>query len=142
MNPSELQTTTDMSLITLLSGASLPVQLVMIVLLLISLVSWWYIFIKVFTLKNAEKEAVDFEHNFWSGGDLIELYESLTARRRKIKGMSSIFEAGFKEYARLKRQSGLEVSDVMEGSRRAMRAAYNREMDDLDSHLPFLASVG
>ena len=60
MNPSELQTTTDMSLITLLSGASLPVQLVMVVLLLISLVSWWYIFIKVFTLKNAEKEAVDF----------------------------------------------------------------------------------
>jgi len=56
--------------------------------------------------------------------------------------MSSLFEAGFKEYARLKRQGGMEVSDITEGSRRAMRAAYNREMDDLDSHLPFLASVG
>ena len=142
MNPSELQTTTDMSLITLLSGASLPVQLVMVVLLLISLVSWWYIFIKVFTLKNAEKEAVDFENNFWSGGDLNLLYEGVTAGRRRPQGMSSIFEAGFKEYARLKRQDGLEVSDIMEGSRRAMRAAYNREMDELDSHLPFLASVG
>ena len=142
MNPSELQTTADMSLLTLLSGASVPVQLVMIVLLLISLVSWWYIFIKVFTLKNAEKEAVDFENNFWSGGDLNQLYEGVTAGRRRPQGMSSIFEAGFKEYARLKRQGGLEVSDVMEGSRRAMRAAYNREMDDLDSHLPFLASVG
>ena len=142
MNPSGIQTTADMSLLTLLSGASVPVQLVMIVLLLISLVSWWYIFIKVFTLKNAEKEAVDFENNFWSGGDLNQLYEGVTAGRRRPQGMSSIFEAGFKEYARLKRQGGLEVSDVMEGSRRAMRAAYNREMDDLDSHLPFLASVG
>ena len=56
--------------------------------------------------------------------------------------MSSIFEAGFKEFVRLKKQPGLEVSDLMEGSRRAMRAAYNREMDDLDSHLPYLASVG
>jgi biopolymer transport protein TolQ len=56
--------------------------------------------------------------------------------------MSSIFEAGFKEYARHKRQGGMEISDVMEGSRRAMRAALNREMDDLDAHLPFLASVG
>ena len=56
--------------------------------------------------------------------------------------MSSIFEAGFKEFARLKRQDGLEVSDIMEGSRRAMRASFNREMDDLDSHLPYLASVG
>jgi biopolymer transport protein TolQ len=56
--------------------------------------------------------------------------------------MSSIFEAGFKEFVRLKKQPGLEVSDLMEGSRRAMRASYNREMDDLDSHLPYLASVG
>ena len=56
--------------------------------------------------------------------------------------MASIFEAGFKEYARHKRQGGMEISDIMEGSRRAMKAAFNREMDDLDAHLPFLASVG
>ena len=134
--------TTDMSLFTLLSGASLPVQLVMALLLLTSLVSWWYIFIKIFTVNRADREAVDFEHDFWSGGDLNKLYDGLTAGRRRAQGMASIFEAGFKEYARLKRQGGLEVSDIMEGSRRAMRATYNREMDELDAHLPFLASVG
>lgn len=134
--------TTDMSLFTLLSGASLPVQLVMALLLLTSLVSWWYIFIKIFTVNRADREAVDFEHDFWSGGDLNKLYDGVTAGRRRAQGMASIFEAGFKEYARLKRQGGLEVSDIMEGSRRAMRATYNREMDELDAHLPFLASVG
>lgn len=132
----------DMSLMTLLTGASLPVQLVMVILLIVSIVSWWYIFIKVMTIGRAEKEAKTFEHTFWTGGDLNQLYEGLTAGRNKPQGMSSIFEAGFKEFARLKRQPGLEVSDLMEGSRRAMRAAYNREMDDLDSHLPYLASVG
>lgn len=132
----------DMSLLTLISGASLPVQLVMAILLITSLFSWWYIFIKVATIKRAETESEDFENKFWSGGDLNKLYESVTAGRRKPQGMASIFEAGFKEFIRHKQQGKMEISDVMEGSRRAMRAAYNRELDDLDAHLPFLASVG
>ena len=132
----------EMSFLTLIMGASLPVQLVMVILLITSLFSWWYIFIKVATIKRAEKDADDFENAFWTGGDLTKLYEGLVAGRRKSQGMASIFEAGFKEYARHKQQPRMEVSDVMEGSRRAMRAAYNRELDDLDAHLPFLASVG
>jgi biopolymer transport protein TolQ len=132
----------DMSLFTLISGASLPVQLVMFILLITSLFSWWYIFIKVATIKRAEAESENFENAFWTGGDLNKLYEGVTAGRRKPQGMASIFEAGFKEFIRHKQQSRMEVSDVMEGSRRAMRAAYNRELDDLDAHLPFLASVG
>jgi biopolymer transport protein TolQ len=132
----------DMSLFTLISGASLPVQAVMAILLITSLFSWWYIFIKVATIKRAEKESEEFENAFWSGGDLNKLFEGVTAGRRKPQGMASIFEAGFKEFVRHKQQGRMEVSDVMEGSRRAMRAAYNRELDDLDAHLPFLASVG
>ncbi|MSP86797.1 MAG: protein TolQ [Methylotenera sp.] len=132
----------DMSIFSLVAGASLPVQLVLVVLIITSLFSWWYIFIKLATIKRAETNAEDFENAFWTGGDLNKLYEGLTAARRKPQGMASIFEAGFKEYARHKQQSRMEVSDVMEGARRAMRAAYNRELDDLDAHLPFLASVG
>jgi biopolymer transport protein TolQ len=132
----------DMSLVSLITGASLPVQLVMAILLITSLFSWWYIFIKVATIRRAETESEDFENKFWSGGDLTKLYETVTAGKRKPQGMGSIFEAGFKEFIRHKQQGKMEVSDVMEGSRRAMRAAYNRELDNLDSHLPFLASVG
>lgn len=137
MNPTE-----DMSFISLISGASVPVQIVMALLLITSLISWWYIFIKFFSIRSADNEAEEFERVFWKGGDLNQLYESVTSGRRNTQGLASIFEAGFKEYARLKRQAGLDVSDITEGARRAMRAAYNREMDELDSHLPFLASVG
>jgi biopolymer transport protein TolQ len=137
-----MNASSDMSFFTLIIGASLPVQLVMLILIITSLFSWWYIFIKVATIKRAENDADSFEETFWSGGDLNKLYEGLTAGRRKPQGMASIFEAGFKEYARHKQQARMEVSDVMEGARRAMRATYNREMDDLDAHLPFLASVG
>ena len=132
----------DMSFLSLISGASLPVQLVMLILLITSLASWWYIFIKIFSLKRAEADAENFENAFWSGGDLTKLYDGLTVGRRKPQGMASIFEAGFKEFIRHKQQGRMEVSDVMEGARRAMRAAYNRELDNLDAHLPFLASVG
>lgn len=132
----------DMSLFSLITGATLPVQAVMLLLLLASLMSWWYIFIKIFAIRRAKNDADAFERTFWSGGDLNKLYESITAGRRGTSGMASIFEAGFKEYVRLKRQGGMEVSDTMEGARRAMRAAFNREIDDLDAHLPFLASVG
>ena len=136
----------DMSLFTLIAGASLPVLLVMAVLLITSLFSWWYIFIKFFTIKNAETDAEKFESGFWSGGDLNKLYDGLSTGRRKPQGMAAIFEAGFKEFVRHKQQpnidSKMEISDVMEGARRAMRASYNRELDDLDAHLPFLASVG
>lgn len=134
--------TTDMSIFSLITGASLPVQLVMLALLITSLFSWWYIFIKVVTIKRAETDAESFENAFWTGGDLNKLYEGITAGRRKPQGTAAIFEAGFKEYARNKQQSKIEISDVMEGARRAMRATYNREIDELDAHLPFLASVG
>jgi biopolymer transport protein TolQ len=137
-----MNASSDMSFFSLVAGASLPVQLVMVILIITSLFSWWYIFIKVATIKRAERDAEDFENAFWTGGDLNKLYDSVTANRRKPQGMASIFEAGFKEFARHKQQGRMEVSDVMEGARRAMRAAYNREMDDLDAHLPFLASVG
>jgi len=142
MLQSPINLSSDLSLVTLVTGASFPVQVVMALLLIVSIISWWYIFIKVMTIKRAEKEAESFETNFWVGGDLNHLYEGLSLARNKASGMSSIFEAGYKEFMRLKQQDGLEVSDLMEGSRRAMRAALNREMDDLDSHLPFLASVG
>ncbi len=137
-----MNASSDMSFYTLIAGASLPVQLVMLILIITSLFSWWYIFIKVATIKRAERDAEDFESTFWTGGDLNKLYEGISGNRRKPQGMASIFEAGFKEYARNKQQTRMDVSDVMEGARRAMRATFNRELDHLDSHLPFLASVG
>lgn len=135
----------DMSFITLIAGASLPVQLVMLILLLTSLLSWWYIFMKYYTIKNAERNAIDFENAFWSGGDLNKLYEGIAAKRQKPQGMAAIFEAGFKEcirHTKLRQADKVDVSNIMEGSQRAMRATYNRELDELDAHLPFLASVG
>jgi biopolymer transport protein TolQ len=130
---------TDLSLWGLISNASLLVQIVMVILLIVSMQSWWYIFMKMFTLRRALQQTDEFERNFWSGSDLTELYRGAA---HPTGSMEKIFEAGFREFIKLKQQPNMELSVAMDGVRRAMRATYQREMDFLESHLSFLASVG
>src|SRR5690606_38165181 len=134
--------TQDLSFLHLISNASLLVQLVMLLLAGVSVMSWTYIFRKRFTIKSAQAQTEEFERAFWSGGDLNTLYADATSNRRKNStgALERIFEAGMSEFNKL-RSSG-DINSRIDGSRRAMRAAYQREMDALESHLAFLASVG
>jgi biopolymer transport protein TolQ len=134
--------THDMSLLSLITGASVLVQLVIAGLLLASLLSWYYIFIKAFTYKRAAKQTAKFERDFWGGGDLNELFQRAVNARDSSGSLERIFEAGFREFTKLRKQPGQNIGVVMDGTRRAMRATYQREMDSLESHLSFLASVG
>jgi biopolymer transport protein TolQ len=138
----KLETSTDLSFLSLVANASLVVQLVMLLLLLASFMSWLFIFQKYFALREAARQADDFEREFWGGVDLNLLFQSLTSGPIVPRGMAKIFEAGFREFAKLKRQGGMDISAVMDGTRRAMRAAYQREMDRLERQLSFLATVG
>ena len=133
--------TADLSITQLILDASLVVQLVMALLLLASLLSWTVIFLKWSVIKQARQEADRFERRFWSGADLGELYKRVSARRGKLKGMESIFEAGFREFLHL-RKNAVDPLAMVQGVQRAMRVALNREVDNLEMHLSFLATVG
>jgi biopolymer transport protein TolQ len=140
-----MNVTHDMSVLSLITGASVLVQLVMAGLLLCSMFSWYYIFIKIFTFKRASRQSDKFEKDFWSGGNLNELYQRAVNSRDAAGTMERLFESGFSEFTKLRRQSGQggqNIAAVMDGTRRAMRATYQREMEVLESHLSFLASVG
>jgi biopolymer transport protein TolQ len=134
--------TTDMSMWSLFANASLLVQLVMLLLLVASIYSWTLIIQKYRLLKVAQAEAQIFENRFWSGIDLVDLYKQVSKRRGELDGMASLFEAGFGEYARLRKQGGQGAMDIVEGAQRAMRVALSRELDRLEAHLAFLATVG
>ncbi len=133
--------TTDMSILALISNASFFVQLVMLLLLAISVLAWTIIFNKNKELKQAKLNAESFENKFWSGGDLSKLYEEANANEN-AQGAEKIFKLGFKEYVRLKQQDGADPAMVIEGCQRVMRVAVNREVDSLEVHLQFLATVG
>ncbi len=132
----------DLSFFSLIWEASLPVQAVMLILVIASLASWKIIYLKIKTLKMAEQNTDDFEKIFWSGGSLSNLYESVSIRPPKdMLGLPIIFKAGYKEYMSNKNTGALDKKSI-ESVRRAMSASYNREVDTIDRHLPFLASVG
>ncbi len=132
----------DLSLMHLISEASLLVQLVMAILVLASVTSWMMIFRKWVMLKKASDAADDFEDRFWSGRDLSNLYSQVHAERHNASGMESIFMAGFTEFARMRKRTGIDPAAQLEGPHRAMRVALNREVDTLEGNLSFLATVG
>jgi len=131
-----------MAIWSLIVQASIVVKLVLALLVLASFFSWWYIFVKLFTLGKAKRQAEAFEKEFWGGTDIVGLYQRSASGRYETQGMERIFEAGFKEFLKLKTRSGSDVGALMDGTRRAMKAAFQRELDYLESHLSFLATVG
>lgn len=125
--------------LTLLLHASLPVKVIVCLLLVGSLVSWVIIFRKHGVYKRANAEADDFENRFWSGADLGKLYSAATDRNRIVTGLEAIFEAGFREFGRLRGRRG---DAALEGAQRAMRATTAREIDGLERNLELLANIG
>ena len=137
-----MSVTQDMDLWNLVMNASLVAKGVLLLLLAVSFMSWMFIFRKWFTIRNARAQTEQFEREFWSGNDLNALYQGSVNARHSIGSLERIFEAGFREFTKLRGQRGTDPSVMVDGARRAMRATYQREMDILERHLSFLASTG
>jgi biopolymer transport protein TolQ len=132
----------DLSILQLVLGASLVVQLVMLLLLLVSITSWAAIFRKLFSLRRVKSLNENFERDFWSGTSLNDLF-SAAAQNAKMAGpMERIFASGMREYQKLRERRIGDAGTLLDGARRAMRASFQREMDAIETHLSFLASVG
>jgi biopolymer transport protein TolQ len=134
--------TQDLDILTLVTHASVVVKVVLFLLLAVSFMSWMFIFQKWFSIRRAGSQTDKFEREFWSGNDLNALYQGAVNNRHSIGSLERVFEAGFREFAKLRGQRGTDPSDMVDGARRAMRATFQREMDFLERHLSFLASAG
>jgi biopolymer transport protein TolQ len=132
----------SLSYLELMLHASLPVQGIVLMLLIGSVLSWVIIFRKNRIYSRATDEADEFETRFWSGVDLTSLYRAATDRNRVVSGLEAIFEAGFREYARLRQKKGVDSRTQLEGAQRAMRATFAREVDRLEHNLELLANIG
>lgn len=133
---------TELSIYQLVQNASLLVQMVMLLLLLISIYSWTLIFRKSRSLQKSHRIANDFEERFWKGKDLRGLYNRISSQEKEPKGMENIFVLGYLEFLRLRKQPQVASATIIEGVQRALRVALHRETDKLDMHLTPLATVG
>ena len=129
------------SLLTLIFNASLPVQLVMLLLLGASIMSWALMYVKRSYIHQSQAEAKDFEGRFWSGINLSELFGQLSQREARRFGLEAIFENGFREFARA-RKAELSSGESVRSAHRAMKVAMAREIEMLENNLTFLATVG
>ena len=132
----------DFSVIDLFLQASVIVQLVMILLLAVSIISWIVIFERYFNLNRIKKANKAFEKEFWSGKDLNELYEGIDeVSNDELVGSLRVFKHGFGEFLRLSEGQQITIEDL-ESVNRAIRVSLAREEESLMHHLPFLANVG
>jgi len=131
----------EISFLDLFMQASLLVKAVMLILLGFSVVCWAMIFQRRKVLNSAQTQLKQFEDKFWSGADLSKLYSEISARAH-VQGIESLFVAGFKEFARLRKSNISSPQSIVDGTHRAMRVALSREVDELETHLPFMATVG
>ena len=132
----------DMSILHLVLGASIVVQLVMLLLIVVSIASWAAIFRKMFSLIRVKALNENFERDFWSGTSLNDLFAAAARNARQSGPMERIFASGMREYQKLRERNITDTGNLMDGARRAMRASFQREMDVAESNLSFLASVG
>ncbi len=132
----------QLSILELVSNATIVVQLVMVLLVLASVVSWILVFQKAFLLASVRRMATAFEDDFWSGEGLRALFVELDEGETEVIGLESIFHAGFKEYTRSSQLYGTQAERIMQNVQRAMRVAMAREEERLEAALPFLATVG
>ena len=130
-----------LSVTHLIMEATLPVQIVMLLLIIASMASWVMIFQRAATYRKARRALESFEDEFWSGVDLAKLYRA-SSQQDFVAGVESVFVAGFKEFSRLSRQAGAGSDALMAGAERSMRVALARDEESLTRHLPFLANVG
>ena len=135
--------TADLSILSLITKATVVVQLVMLLLAVLSIASWTAIFQKGFAIKRAKRETEEFERQFWGGAELepavsagVESAAQDRRARAHLRGRHERVPEAARPRPDRRRQATLD------GARRAMRASYQREMDGLESRLNFLASVG
>ena len=132
----------DFSIIELFLQASVVVQAVMVLLLVVSIISWIVIFERFFNLNRIKEANKIFEEQFWSGKDLHEIYTSIEELSNEdLMGSLRVFKSGFSEFLRLSDGQKITIEDL-ESVNRAIRVSLAREEESLMYHLPFLANVG
>lgn len=132
---------------SLILGAGIVVKGVLLLLIILSVVSWGIIFNKWRIYRKTKHDADSFSASFWGGSDMDTLLAGIP-QQYKNSPLPNIFQAGYREYMRQHRNSSkkqgdkIVAGDGLDGIRRSLDAALSRELEGLSRHLAFLATVG
>jgi biopolymer transport protein TolQ len=139
-----MEAQSDLSMITLFLQADLVVKAVMIALMGASVWSWAIIFEKIRRLTTLNRDAREFEEQFWSGGPLDDLYDRIGKNAKDP--MSAIFVAAMREWRRSIERTRTEAASLKtslaQRIERVMQITSERELERIEARMGFLASTG
>ncbi len=134
----------DLSIWSLFLQADFIVKAVMIALILASFWCWAIIFEKIMRMRRLRRQASQFEESFWSGGSLDDLFDRIGGR--PADPMSAIFSSAMREWRRSQAKGGGRDQEshqsLSERIDRVMQITLNRELEQIERYMTFLASVG
>jgi biopolymer transport protein TolQ len=131
----------ELSIWQLFMDAGMLVQMIMLLLLGLSILSWTLIFQYYRLLKQTSQRSEHFAREFWAGGELNTIYEKLSSGKIKLDSTAAIFVAGMKDFLRFAGKS-TEPAISTEHIERAMRVAIMRERETLQKNINWLATIG
>ena len=124
----------------LILQASPVVQLVMLVLLLSSIYSWYLIAKLYLGFKKAQAEDDHFQKIFWSGAQLTTLFNNAQLNSKR-SGLEDIFYQGLGEFFKLKKRHAANEQTI-EGTERILRVGLSHDQGHMEQGLGALASIG
>lgn len=136
-----------LSIVELVTQSTGAVMAVLVLLVCMSLVSWYIIAVKAVYLRKARRQSEKFIDIFWKSKRLDETYND--AGRLKQSPVAQMFRAGYKELTKLKKDEkekdreadSIELSGI-ENVERSLRRASLSETTELEKHISFLATTG
>ena len=135
---------TDLTVVGLFLRADLMVKAVMLLLIIASFWCWATIFTKLLRVRQLKQAANKFERDFWSGGSIDALFESIGDRPRDP--MSAVFAAAMREWRNAPppegKKGGHLAASVQQRIERVMAVTIGREMERVERGLQVLASIG
>ena len=128
----------NLEIFDLLSNASLPVQIILLILVVASVLSWVLIFEKFFTLSKATKNSHEIEDQFWEGESVEKLYIDL--KEKDLTELETSELVLLTVYEELKGKSTKKIEEL-ESVERLVRVVINREEERLSKNLSLLATI-
>ena len=135
-----METVPDITMWSMFAHATILVKLVMLGLIGASIWCWAIIIDKTLQYRRARAAATQFDHAFWSGEPLDQLYDQIAGQPRGSAEV--IFVAGMTEWRRSHRQDGDLIAGAQARIDRSMDVAIAKEAGDLQKGLSVLATTG
>lgn len=130
------------SIVGFIASAGFVVQLVILLLVVASVVSWTIIIERLRHFRWVTTVMTAFDTHFWRATDLRGLFNEIQKNQSAFTATATIFHSGYAEYQRLAVISHLTIGELLAGVNQMMAVSVRQQQLQLEKNLSWLATIG